>query len=217
MAASDYNGKEKASLNNIKEMVANATSLEELRGNMGLGRELSTLQAANGGTGVTDLNQVATTIANAITTAIGNMKLNELNTKSAAFVAGSGWSGTSDFVYPSCSIRYSVGSDLAVSEQGIKIRTDGLYRVFAFAMPNSGGTGESGRFAIYENSSKTDIPIISGVARLGSSSSQGAYAFTYGSSNSYFDAFFKANADLRPKFINPASDFAFRVSIIKFN
>lgn len=51
MAASDYNGKEKASLNNIKEMVANATSLEELRGNMGLGRSLGVLAVENGGTG----------------------------------------------------------------------------------------------------------------------------------------------------------------------
>lgn len=47
-------------------MVANATSLEELRGNMGLGRELSTLQAANGGTGVTNLQDVADAIVNAM-------------------------------------------------------------------------------------------------------------------------------------------------------
>lgn len=66
MAASDYTGKEKTSLNNIKEMVANATSLEEIRANMGLGRELSTLQAANGGTGVTDLNGVADAIVDAM-------------------------------------------------------------------------------------------------------------------------------------------------------
>lgn len=62
MAASDYNGKEKASLNNIKEMVANATSLEELRGNMGLGRSLGVLAVANGGTGhneITDNNQLS--------------------------------------------------------------------------------------------------------------------------------------------------------------
>lgn len=51
MAASDYTGKEKTSLNNIKEMVANATSLEEIRGNMGLGRSLGVLAVANGGTG----------------------------------------------------------------------------------------------------------------------------------------------------------------------
>lgn len=51
MAASDYNGKEKTSLANIKEMVANATSLAEIRGNMGLGRSLGVLAVANGGTG----------------------------------------------------------------------------------------------------------------------------------------------------------------------
>ena len=51
MAASDYNGKEKTSLNNIKEMVANATSLEEIRANMGLGRSLGVLAIENGGTG----------------------------------------------------------------------------------------------------------------------------------------------------------------------
>lgn len=51
MAASDYTGKEKTSLNNIKEMIVNATSLEEIRGNMGLGRSLGVLAVANGGTG----------------------------------------------------------------------------------------------------------------------------------------------------------------------
>lgn len=66
MAASDYTGKEKTSLANIKEMIANATSLEEIRGNMGLGYTLGVLQAANGGTGVSNLQDVADTIANAI-------------------------------------------------------------------------------------------------------------------------------------------------------
>ena len=51
MAASDYTGKEKTSLDNIKEMVANATSLEEIRANMGLGRSLGVLAIENGGTG----------------------------------------------------------------------------------------------------------------------------------------------------------------------
>lgn len=51
MAASDYTGKEKTSLANIKEMVANATSLEEIRGNMGLGRSFGVLAIENGGTG----------------------------------------------------------------------------------------------------------------------------------------------------------------------
>ena len=51
MAASDYTGKEKTSLDNIKEMVANATSLEEIRKNMGLGKSLGVLAIENGGTG----------------------------------------------------------------------------------------------------------------------------------------------------------------------
>lgn len=51
MAASDYTGREKTSLNNIKEMIANATSLEEIRGNLGLGRSLGVLAVENGGTG----------------------------------------------------------------------------------------------------------------------------------------------------------------------
>ena len=51
MAASDYTGKEKTSLDNIKKMVADATSLEEIRANMGLGRSLGVLALENGGTG----------------------------------------------------------------------------------------------------------------------------------------------------------------------
>ena len=196
-------------------MVTNAASLAEIRANMGLGRELSTLQAANGGTGVTDLNDVATTIANAITSAIGGIKT-ELNTKSAAFVAGSGWSGSSDIVDVPCKLRYSVGNDLSVSESGIKVRTDGLYRVFAFAIPVDNGF--SGSFVIHESTSNTDIPIIAGFAVRGSSAQNyGAYAFTYGSTNGCFDAFFKANANLSPRLINPANSFSCRISMIKLN
>lgn len=51
MAASDYTGQEKTSLANIKEMIANATSLEEIRANLGLGRSLGVLAVENGGTG----------------------------------------------------------------------------------------------------------------------------------------------------------------------
>lgn len=214
MAASDYNGKEKASLNNIKDMIANATSLEEIRANMGLGRELNALQAANGGTGVTDLNQVATTIANAITSAIGGIKT-ELNTKSAAFVAGSGWSGTSNIVNVSCALRYSVGNDLSVSQSGIKVLKDGLYRVFAFAIPVDNGF--SGSFVIHESTSNVDIPINAGFAVRGTSQYQGGYAFAYGGSNGCFDAFFKANANLGMRLINPANVFSCRLSVIKLN
>ena len=62
MAASDYTGKEKTSLNNIKEMIANATSLEEIRANLGLGRSLGVLAVENGGTGyseITDNDQLS--------------------------------------------------------------------------------------------------------------------------------------------------------------
>lgn len=66
MAASDYNGKEKASLNNIKEMIENGASLQQIRGAMGLGYSLDVLAAANGGTGVNNLQDVADTISGAI-------------------------------------------------------------------------------------------------------------------------------------------------------
>lgn len=66
MAASDYTGKEKASLNNIKEMIENGASLQQIRGAMGLGYSLDVLAAANGGTGVNNLQDVADTISDAI-------------------------------------------------------------------------------------------------------------------------------------------------------
>ena len=67
MAASDYTGKEKASLANIKEMIENGASLQQIRGAMGLGYSLDVLAAANGGTGVNNLQDVADAIVNAIT------------------------------------------------------------------------------------------------------------------------------------------------------
>lgn len=66
MAASDYTGKEKASLANIKEMIENGASLQQIRGAMGLGYSLDVLAAANGGTGVNNLQDVADVIVDAI-------------------------------------------------------------------------------------------------------------------------------------------------------
>ena len=95
MAASDYTGKEKTSLNNIKEMIANATSLEEIRGNMGLGYTLGVLQAANGGTGVSNLQDVADTIANAI------LLVNGFSYNPGAQLASANYSGSANGVYDS--------------------------------------------------------------------------------------------------------------------
>lgn len=62
-----YTGNEKASLNNIKEMIDNGASLQQIRGAMGLGRTLGVLEAANGGTGVNNLQDVADVIVSALT------------------------------------------------------------------------------------------------------------------------------------------------------
>lgn len=95
MAASDYTGKEKTSLANIKEMIANATSLEEIRGNMGLGYTLGVLQAANGGTGVSNLQDVADAIVDAI------LLVNGFSYNPGTQLASANYSGSATGVYDS--------------------------------------------------------------------------------------------------------------------
>lgn len=133
MAASDYNGKEKASLNNIKEMVANATSLEELRGNMGLGRELSTLQAANGGTGVTDLQGVA----DAIVDAMNQIKFSQYASDAMGTAYWMGLEGRG-----SGSIGLASSSVVGMNNKSnrITITKAGLYEVFARTTSSLGAT-----------------------------------------------------------------------------
>ena len=187
-------------------MVTNAASLAEIRANMGLGRELSTLQAANGGTGVTDLNQVATTIANAITTAIGNIK-SEINTQSAAFVCGDG----SNNDYITCDLNYSIGNDLTASVSGIGVRTTGVYRMYALAVPSQDNSAV--RFFIEEASSRVLIPVLSGYANRQDSN----IFMHYNTSPNYFDLCLKAGASLKPKLLLASGQFYAMVSLVKLN
>lgn len=210
MAASDYTGKEKTSLDNIKKMVADATSLEEIRGNMGLGRELSTLQAANGGTGVNNLQDVA----DAIVTAIGNIK-SEINTKSAAFVCGSATNGGSTLkdTFFNCNLNYSIGSDLAASTSGITVKTAGVYRMYAFAMPK--GSYYDARFFIKENQSKVYIPLLSCLAGVGGQ--QGFASTIINDSPNSFDLCLKAGASLQPVVSSGSGTFYAMLSVVKLN
>ena len=209
MAASDYTGKEKTSLANIKEMVANATSLEEIRGNMGLGYTLGILQAANGGTGVSNLQDVA----DAIVTAIGNIK-SEINTKSAAFVCGSATNGSSTLkdTYFNCTLNYSIGNDLGASASGITVKTAGVYRMYAFAMPKN--DSYSAKFFIKENQSKAYIPLLSCLAEV---VQQGFAAMSINDSPNSFDLCLKAGASLQPVVSSGAGTFHAMLSVVKLN
>lgn len=117
MAASDYTGKEKTSLSNIKEMVANATSLEEIRGNMGLGYTLGVLQAANGGTGVNTLEDVANIIADAIRSLSGQSYV-----PSTILVTGkTSGSRSDDSLHPDMTVNVSPVCTVSQGVEGISI------------------------------------------------------------------------------------------------
>ena len=126
MAASDYNGKEKASLNNIKEMIENGASLQQIRGAMGLGYSLDVLAAANGGTGVATLQDVADVIAEALS----GMKGSDYSGVGASLLI-SGSSGKTSFNYVQMkpSATASSGNGVSISSNAIRIGKAGIYRI----------------------------------------------------------------------------------------
>ena len=156
MAASDYTGREKTSLNNIKEMIANATSLEEIRGNMGLGRELSILQAANGGTGVNNLQDVA----DAIVDAMGQINFSQY----ASDAMGTAyWSGTYETGSGNTTLSSSGVVGMKSGSNRITITKAGLYEVFARARTSASSLFKYSLSSISLNLSggSTVVPIAS--------------------------------------------------------
>ena len=82
MAASDYNGKEKSSLNNIKELFQylHGGGAQALRKALGLGDTLGVLPEANGGTNRTDFDAYVKSLIDAAKTELQG-SIDELNTK----------------------------------------------------------------------------------------------------------------------------------------
>lgn len=123
MAVSDYNGKEKASLNNIKEMIENGASLQQIRGAMGLGYSLDALAAANGGTGVTTLQDVADVIAEAIS----NLRVSEHSGYGAIVVFEADEESSGNKVLPGVVVSKSSG--FSFESNKLIVASAGLYRV----------------------------------------------------------------------------------------
>mgnify|MGYP003196228521 CR=1 FL=1 len=123
MAVSDYNGKEKASLNNIKEMIENGASLQQIRGAMGLGYSLDALAAANGGTGVTTLQDVADVIAEAIS----NLRVPEYSGYGAVVVFKDDEQTSGTEVFPGVVVSKSSG--FSFESNKLIVASAGLYRV----------------------------------------------------------------------------------------
>lgn len=82
MAASDYNGKEKSSLNNIKEFFQylHGGGAQALRKALGLGDTLGVLPEANGGTNRTDFDEYVKSLIDAAKTELQG-SIDDLNTK----------------------------------------------------------------------------------------------------------------------------------------
>lgn len=192
MAASDYTGKEKASLNNIKEMIANATSLEEIRANMGLGRELSTLQAANGGTGVNNLQDVA----DAIVDAVGQINFSQY----ASDTAGTAyWSGAYDTGSGNTTLSSSSVVGMKSGSNRITITKAGLYEILARARTSASSLIEYSSSSINLNLSggSKAVPIASCAASYGSGgATRDEYEFNgklYLPANSYLSCAYKVS------------------------
>ena len=194
MSIEDYSGREKTSLNNIREMITNATSLGEIRANMGLGRELTTLQAANGGTGVTDLNGVA----DAIVDAMGQINFSQY----ASDAMGTAyWSGNYDTGSGNTTLSSSGVVGMKSGSNRITITKAGLYEVFARARTSASSLFNYSSSSINLNLSggSKAVPIAScaesygngGVARV-------EYEFNgklYLPANSYLSCVYKVVSD----------------------
>ena len=112
-----------------------------------------------------------------------------------------------------CSLNYSIGSDLAASTSGITVKTDGVYRMYAFAMPKSGSY--DAWFFIKENQSKAYIPLLSCFA--GGGGQQGFAFATINDSPNSFDLCLKAGASLPPVVSSGAGTFYAMLSVVKLN
>lgn len=123
MAVEDYTGKEKVSLNNIKNMIENGASLQQIRGAMGLGYSLGVLEAANGGTGVNNLQDVA----NVIVEAMKNMKMSQYDSATAAraFASQQVSYENTELVFKSSAAT----GNLAINGNSIVVNESGLYLI----------------------------------------------------------------------------------------
>lgn len=139
MAVEDYTGKEKVSLNNIKNMIENGASLQQIRGAMGLGYSLSTLAAANGGTGVNNLQDVA----NVIVEAMKNMKMSQYDSATAAraFVSEEVSYDDTELAFKSSAAT----GKLAINGNSIVVNESGLYLINGYVST----TGFDTRVTVY--------------------------------------------------------------------
>lgn len=131
MAVEDYTGKEKVSLNNIKNMIENGASLQQIRGAMGLGYSLSTLAAANGGTGVNNLQDVA----NVIVETMKNMKMSQYDSATAAraFVSEQVSYDNTELAFKSSAAT----GKLAINGNSIVVNESGLYLINGYVSTTS--------------------------------------------------------------------------------
>lgn len=131
MAVEDYTGKEKVSLNNIKNMIENGASLQQIRGAMGLGYSLGVLEAANGGTGVNNLQDVA----NVIVEAMKKMKMSQYDSATAAraFVSQEVSYNNTELVFKSSAAT----GKLAINGNSIVVNESGLYLINGYVSTTS--------------------------------------------------------------------------------
>lgn len=131
MAVEDYTGKEKVSLNNIKNMIENGASLQQIRGAMGLGYSLGVLEAANGGTGVNNLQDVA----NVIVEAMKKMKMSQYDSATAArvFVSEKVSYDNTELAFKSSAAT----GKLAINGNSIVVNESGLYLINGYVSTTS--------------------------------------------------------------------------------